>query len=67
MGIMGFYALLFFTVPKIMSIGSKKKVAAPVAAPVKEAESGDSMPAFDSPLFDTWISAPGNLEKYIVS
>eukprot|EP01041_Mallomonas_annulata_P003688 gene3688-7340_t len=66
MGILGFYFSLYM-VSGLFS--SKKKAPAVAAAPVASDSSlsSNAMPSFESPLFDKWISTPGNLEQYLSS
>jgi hypothetical protein len=58
MGIMALYTSLYF----LSTVGSGKKKEI-VTAEVVASSSTEGVPSVESPDFEGWISAPGNLEK----
>ena len=63
MAIIGFYGTLFLTYKLISSCGKKKEEPKAVIAATPAAGS-DEIPSVDSPAFETWVSTPGNIEKF---
>lgn len=62
MAIIGLYGSLFLTYKVISSFGKKEEPKAVIAT--ASTAGSDEIPSVDSPAFDTWVSTPGNIEKF---
>lgn len=61
MAILGGYFGLFLTYKIVSAFGKKKE---PVVEAAPAASAAGEIPSVDSPAFDAWVSAPGNIDKF---
>jgi hypothetical protein len=60
----GYFGL--YLISKAVSGGKKEEAPVPVTASTTTTTS-DSIPSVDSPDFEKWIDAPGNVDKLVAS